>query len=65
MGPLIKRLDTELLPPHPGRIYVEEGGDGEHASAAWAVGDDVYSVFNYHSAVGAADLAASTRLVAS
>ncbi len=61
-GPLIRRLDTELLPAHPGRIFVEEGGDGEHATAAWAAGSAVYSVFDYHDAVGAADLAVSTRI---
>ncbi len=62
VGPLIRRLDTELLPAHPGRIFVEEGGDGEHTTAAWAAGSAVYSVFDYHDAVGAADLAVSTRL---
>jgi hypothetical protein len=59
--PLINRLNQVFLPAHPGYFSANEGGDGEHATAVWAVGDRVYSDFDYHSAVGAADMASSTR----
>jgi hypothetical protein len=63
VGPLVQRLNQVLLPPFPGWIGVAEAGDGEHTIAAWADGPNVMTVFSYHGAVGAADLASSTRLL--
>jgi hypothetical protein len=57
--PLVERLDQVLLPPAEGWLGVDEAGDGEHTTAAWAAGAAVFSVFDYHSAIGAVDLAAS------
>jgi hypothetical protein len=62
VSPLIRQLNHEFLPAAPGWIGVDEGGDGEHATVAWAEGADVYTDFDYHDAVGAADMAASTYL---
>jgi hypothetical protein len=61
LAPLVERLDQVFLPPHPGVFGVDEAPDGQHATAAWAVGDTVFWDFSYHSAVQAADMAASTR----
>jgi hypothetical protein len=61
--PLVQRVHQVVLPQYEGWIGVDEGGDGEHTTVAWAEGDDVFSVFDYHSAVGAVDLASSERVV--
>lgn len=60
-APLIRLLNRVSLPPATGWFGVDEGGDGEHSTAAWVQGSHVFSDFDYHSAPGAADMAASTR----
>jgi hypothetical protein len=59
--PLVEALNEVLLPPFPGWFGVDEAGDGEHSSAVWAIGSNVFGVFDYHDAVGAAVMASSTR----
>lgn len=59
--PLITKLNQVLLPPYPGWFGVSESPEGTHSSAAWAVGSTVYQIFDYHSAVSAAIMAASSK----
>lgn len=60
-GALIQELQTVALPPYPGWFSVQEGGDGEHTTLAWAVGSTDYTLYDYHSALEGALLASRMR----
>lgn len=60
-GALIQELKTVALPPYPGWFSVQEGGDGEHTTLAWAVGSTDYTLYDYHSALEGALLASRMR----
>lgn len=57
VSPLINALKSFQLPPFPGEMLVQMTGTGDHTTLAWAVGNYIYSIGDYHSEVEAARLA--------
>lgn len=59
---LVAYLDKNRLPESEGVLGENIAGDGDHTTAAWQMGDTVYSCFNNESGVGAAEMAVSERV---
>jgi hypothetical protein len=59
---IVPYLNTHLLPETYGVFGEQVGGDGNYTTVEWAYGNTVYSDFNYHSGLQAAQMAASMRV---
>ncbi|MGH3634228.1 MAG: hypothetical protein ACRDTS_09065 [Mycobacterium sp.] len=56
---LANHVAAHPLPAGPGLFEVLLAGDGNHAELGWTVGTTIYLVYNDHSEIDAADLAAA------
>lgn len=59
---IVTYLNSHLLPETHGVFGVNLAGDGEHTSAEWVYGNEVYSCSDYHYALQAAEMAVSMRV---
>lgn len=59
--PMVAYLHDYLLPETHGECIVDDAGDGQHTSLEYAVGNIVYSDWDYHYALSALRLAATMR----
>lgn len=59
---IVAYLNTHLLPETYGVFGENIAGDGDHTTAEWVYGNTVYSVFDYHSGLQAAQMAVSMRV---
>lgn len=58
---MVTYLHSHFLPPTRGIITVDNAGDGPHAVVGWQEGSVLYRVSDYHSAIGAMEMAVSMR----
>jgi hypothetical protein len=58
---LASQMASHPLPTGPGLFEVQVAGDGNHSELGWAAGSTVYTVYNDHSELDVATVAAAMR----